>query len=155
MMRYVLAQAGVLLLLSIAAVLQGTTIIRDYSTTYGANLAGWYLIALGAVLGVITLIYFFRNGRQPEEVFAAPTAEEQLQRKKLGWLLLLLVGYVLVIDYLGYIVSTVLFFMIYLRFLGGYGWGRVLWISIVFGVSFGLIFSYVGMSLPTGFIPFP
>lgn len=154
-MRTVLAQIGVLVLLSTLSIVEGITIITDNAGTYGANLAGWYVIGLGSILALMTVLHIFNNRDRLKVLRTATQPKQdadQVGQQRRVWLLLLLVAvYIISIDFIGYTLSTVLFFIIFLRFLGGYCWGKTVMYSLLFGVIFGFVFMQVGMALPTGF----
>ena len=144
-------QAGVLFFLALLAVVEGRTIILENTDTFGADISGWYVIMLGSLLALLTIYYCFTAGKiSPQKQSGEPG-----ETKKAKLLILLLIAYVLAIEYLGYALSSVLFMGIFFRLQGKYSWRKVAMLSLGLGISFSLIFSVVGMSLPTGFLPFP
>ena len=153
-MRTMLVQIGVLLLLSSLSIFEGFSIITKNAKTYGANIAGSYVIVLGLILAVMTVLLAINSWGKitetPLQGKNVPDVQEASGRRK-AWLLLLLVSlYVFLIDYLGYTLCTILFFVVFLRFSGGYSWIKAVLYSVVFGIVFGFVFMQVGMALPTG-----
>lgn len=155
-MRTILSQSGVLVLLCTLALVEGFRIIKDNAGTYGAELAGWYVIGLGAILALLTVLYIIENRSMltarpaAAAVPAAGEAAADKSQRKVWLLLSMVAAYIIMIDYLGYTLSTVLFFTGFLKLLGGYRWGKALAYSLLFGVVSGYIFMQVGMALPTG-----
>lgn len=154
LLRTELVQIGILLLLSGLSIFEGVTIITENAKTYGASLAGSYVIALGSILAVMTVLLTINNWEKIKDLRLQEKSvpdQQQVSGRRKVWLLLLLVStYVLLIDYLGYTLCTILFFIVFLRFSGGYSWRKTILYSILFGIVFGFIFMQVGMALPTG-----
>lgn len=151
-MRAITGQILVLLVLALGSLAEGLRIINDNTDVFGANLAGAYVAALGGVLLFFTGIFIYfstKNG-------AAVTAGESVSigfsgpARKVWLLVLLFAAYATGVDILGYLISTVAFFLVYLRFFGAYAWLRTITYSLAFSIVFYVIFVQVGMALPTG-----
>ncbi len=69
--------------------------------------------------------------------------------------LALLAMYALLLDYLGYLLSTALFLFLYLRIFGSYRWAPILIGSIVAAVASAYLWTNVGLMLPGGISPWP
>lgn len=155
-MRKIYIQAGLLVLIAVLALFQGYDLIVENRKVFGATLAGVYVMALGGLLGLLTLFYAVTSlgaaKVQPET--SSSGATDKKNARNLQYLLCLLVLYIVSIDILGYGLSSILFFIIYLRLIGRREWKPLLIIAIGFGVAFTLVFRLVGMSLPRGVIPF-
>ena len=144
----------ILLTLSALAVADGFRIILGHSSTFGAMHAGGYLVLLGLLLGGLTIFSQLKDGHER-------TGSEDEKRGKDGFprpvilCLAILSGSSLLIPWLGYMLSTVIFFFAYFRLLGGYrGLPALLW-SAGLGVLFAYIFALAGMMLPQGPISWP
>ena len=148
-MQHKFFQPGVILLISLLSVIEGIGIVN--SSKAGEGQGGWYLIFLGILLAGLTIFHFITEMRTEEP--ASQMNSKTVRKIKL--FLLIFLGYVILTTVLGYMLSTVLFFLCHLRFLGEYKWKSVSWMSLAFGVSLGLIFMYAGMSLPESIIPWP
>lgn len=144
----------VLLGLSIVAVLEGLRVISRYTTTFGSVQAGGYLILLGAVLGFLTVFAWFTGNLGLRKSQNSKNDKRRIP-KQVVICLLILAGSSLCIPWLGYMLSTILFFLAYFMLLGGYRWVPALLYSIALGITFAVIFAKAGMMLPQGLIPWP
>jgi hypothetical protein len=147
-------ERGGLCALSVIAIGDGIRIIAFHSATFGAYHAGGYLILLGVLIGFLTTLTWARGESGPR-----PSSENKTEKKGIPkpvvLCLAILAGSAILIPFLGYMISTVLFFLAYFRILGGYRWPRALALSIGLGVVFAYIFSVAGMMLPQGPVPWP
>ena len=90
---------------------------------------------------------------------AAP-ARGSFWKQKGSWVkilpsLLSLVFYLAFLDFLGYLLTTSLFILFLLKFVGKKGWGAsILMALIVSASSYALFRMGLGVLLPRGFIPF-
>lgn len=106
---------------------------------------GGLLVALGGALLLVALLG--RGGR------AAGAAEEPepVRWRLLGGVLALLVAYVVVIEWLGYLLATALYASATLAVLGGRGAGRLLAAGAAVAVVMTLLFGrLLGIDLPAG-----
>lgn len=146
-----LLQVVVIIAVAILSIIEGRSIIADNSEVYGSELAGWYLIALGLMISLLGIGYFIKDKVVP--VYIA-TADDQANFDKSMQFLPVLAVYVAAMPFLGYIISTCGFLLVYLKYFGRYGWKRVLILSISISAIFGIVFEQVGMNLPKGFLGF-
>lgn len=147
-------EKGVLFGLSLVAVIDGVRLIFFHSATFGSSQAGGYLILLGLLIGFLSL-HAWRRGNLGSRATTDAPPESGKRTGSVILCLLILAGTAFVTPWLGYMLSTVLFFLAYFRILGGYRWVRALMLSAALGVLFAYIFTEAGMMLPQGFIPWP
>ncbi len=140
--------------LSLVAILDGCRLIFLHSSTFGSIQAGGYLVLLGLLIGFLSL-HAWRRGNLGSRPAAGAQTEKGKTARSVVLCLLILSGTSLLIPWLGYMLSTVLFFLAYFRVLGGYRWSRALWLSAMLGLFFAYVFAEAGMMLPQGFIPWP
>jgi hypothetical protein len=147
-------EKGSLLALSVIATVDGLRIILRHSSTFGAIYAGSYLILLGLLIGFMT-VFAWLGGKLEKQLSADEATEKGKIPKQVFLCLLILAGSSFLIPWLGYMLSTIIFFFAYLRLLGGYRWlAAFLW-SAPLGILFAYIFTSAGMILPHGPIPWP
>jgi len=144
----------VLLGLAVLALMDGLRLILRHTTTFGANQAGSYLVLLGSLIGFLT-IYAWLSGNLGVPKFQNSKDKKGRIPKQVIICLLILAGSSFFIPWLGYMISTLIFFFAYFLLLGGYPWVTALLLSTVFGVSMAFIFAKAGMMLPQGFIHWP
>jgi hypothetical protein len=68
---------------------------------------------------------------------------------------LLALGYVLAIQNLGYLLATAVFFVVYLRVFSSYRWLMIVVSSFAGAVGAAYLWTYLGMTLPQGILPWP
>ena len=112
---------------------------------------GWYLFIVSGILFLCTILYLFTERSRWKGL---GTAERKgrtfsLSISTLGWLLMVLAGYTLAIPRIGYLPSTVFFFVLTLHICGVRSWPKsILW-GLLFTVVFKLLFfDLAGVSLP-------
>jgi len=147
-------EIAVLLGSSVIALVEGFRLIFWHTATFGSVQAGGYLILLGAVLGSLT-VHAWLTGNL--EVLKSQDVRHDKGRisKQVVICLLILAGSSFFIPWLGYMLSTIIFFLTYFLLLGGYRWVTALLLSTLFGISLAVIFAKAGMMLPQGFIHWP
>jgi hypothetical protein len=141
----------VLLLLSSAAVWDGLRIILRYWKKPASREAGAYLVLLSVLLGSLTLAYCLRVRKVTPE--NRPIEEGNVHRI---WIALsMLGGYAVLMDFLGYLLSTALFLVAYLRVFGHYRWMPILTGAAIAAGSSAYTWAKVGLMLPRGILPWP
>ncbi len=111
-----------------------------------------YLRILAALIALVTLFYLAK------EIFFSPDSGPRTGRAKfrdLAAATAIFIGYIASAPWLGYLLSTLLFYFLFLRFVGKYSYARTLIFSIVITLSFELIFA-IGLQvvLPPGILDF-
>lgn len=145
-----LADPALLLLAGSAAIADGARIVLTKRETVGGVEAGGWIAATGALLVACTLVQLFGD-REPagEPAIAAKRLASPLAA------LAMLAAYVLLVDILGYLMSTALFLAVYLRVFGRYRWPAVAAISVPFAVGSAWLWAAMNMLLPQGPLPWP
>jgi len=104
------------------------------------------LIALAAILYLGKEIFFTRH---PASQIGRPRFRDLVSATAI------FIGYIASADWLGYILSTLLFYFLFLRFVGRYSYTRTLIFSVIITLSFELIFAKgLQIVLPAGILDF-
>ncbi len=146
-MRLRLVESALLMVVALVAIAEGIRIIVQQATKLRAFEAGGYLILIGLLLVGMTILYWLR---EPEIRWDAGEGGR--------WAIiaaLILVGYTLLLPVLGYVLSTVLALVIYLRFFGSYRWAFILGFSCAVSVGSAWMWDWLSIMLPTGPLPWP
>lgn len=151
-MRWRIVELLLVLPLALIAVWDGARVAIVRKATRGAPEAGGYVVLLGVLLAILILVYWFR-GRSREEDTGISGGTEGLRWVWLGFAILVL--YAFLIEPLGYLLSTVLFFVVYLRVFGGYRWTPIVAGSLAIAVSATYLWAKLEMMLPRGLLPWP
>jgi hypothetical protein len=144
----------ILLALSILALCEGLRIIWGHQSTFGATYAGGYLILLGLLIGGLGVYSRVGGASKGSELPKERLKKDSLPKRVL-LCLGILGGTVVLIPWLGYMLSTIIFFLVHLRVLGGYRWAPALVWAVGLGILFAYVFAIAGMMLPQGPIPWP
>ncbi|HEY8504630.1 MAG TPA: tripartite tricarboxylate transporter TctB family protein, partial [Gemmataceae bacterium] len=118
-MRRTKALFALLAVLALVTAGEGWRLISRYGSQLGGRQAGGYLVLLGAVLLILTLLAWQRGefAGDPDPAAGGGPAGGA---RRVAVCLAILAGYVFLTPRLGYLVATVLFFLTYLRVLGHY-----------------------------------
>jgi hypothetical protein len=147
-----LADPILLILVGCAGIWDGLRILMTKQDVVGGVQAGGWIAALGALLVIGCCIHIAKDiGRSPAD---APEHSESLLKPP-AIAFVLLIGYVALLDPLGYVLSTMLFMAIYLRLFGRYGLPIVAAIAVPFAVGSGWLWAAMNMMLPQGPLPWP
>lgn len=149
--RKVLIEGAILALAGIAAMGEGYRMVAFKATRSAEDLTGpgRYLFLVGALLALAAASYLWTQYRSteaddPEE----EKVEDRVFRHKVLPIILAVAGYTLLIEYIGYFVGSVLFFVFMLR-LSGESWLRVAAISLAMTALYYVLFIELsGMIFP-------
>ncbi len=141
-------ECGLLYAAAAVALYDGVRTMIRHRTAVGGLEAGAYLVVLGLVLVGLTLAYGARG------TAAGPAAASGNTRVAL-LAFMLFAGYTLAIQPLGYLLATALFFGLYLRAFGRYGWRPVVISAVAVAVASTYLWYQLAMDLPVGIVPWP
>lgn len=145
---------SVLLILALLPAWNGIQILVKYQNKVGARAAGGYLILLGLLLIGLTVAYWFKAGKNRTSTKETPDGDKGGNRYILTGLALIF-GYVLLMDFLGYLLSTAVFLILYLRIFGAYRWTPIVIGSLIAAAGSAYGWERVGLTLPGGILPWP
>ncbi len=107
-----------------------------------------YLMILAALIALVTIVYLGK------EILFRPRSAGEVSRTKFRDLVAatgIFAAYIASAAWLGYLLSTFLFFFLFLRFVGRYSYPRTFMISILITLCFELIFAIgLQIQLPAG-----
>jgi hypothetical protein len=137
----------ILLAMSILGIYEGIRLSKTvllFTDTVGP---GWYLFFMSCLLFICAMALlvrkFIRRKTAPREITLS------LHKGAAGRAILLLLLYAFAITFLGYIISSVIFFIVVQRLFGERSWVRCAVIGVSITGCFYFIFSYLAaMSLP-------
>ncbi len=152
-MRTNIIEAGLVLLLGTIAVWDGSRILILKWGKMGVVGGGGYIIVLGLLLACLAVLHFLQ-GRSGAGGSAYNWGETQ-DLRRVGLAVFLAAGYVLAIQYLGYLLATAVFFVVYLRVFSSYRWLMIVVSSFAGAVGAAYLWTYLGMTLPQGILPWP
>ena len=135
------------ILFTISAVVVADGIVLTNLDRMRAGESGGYEILIGVILASLTALYWFRDivtewtgGPGGRHVAAA-----------IG----ILAAYAFVMPHLGYLLSTLLVTVAYMRGLSGYRWLLTMAFAIVFAVGTAWFWAWLVVVVPQGILPWP
>ncbi len=146
-MRLKSIETAILMLMALTATGEGIRIIIQQAAKLRGFQAGGYLVLIGLLLAGMTLLYWWR---EPERRWDAGEGTR--------WVMiaaLILGGYTLLLPLLGYVLSTLLAIIMYLRVFGAYRWSFILGFSCALSVGTAWLWDWLAIVLPTGPLPWP
>jgi putative tricarboxylic transport membrane protein len=114
---------------------------------------GFFSFLCGAVMGIMALVIFVQAIRSQSDDLAKPIISNPRGFLKMTYGFIALVLYAVVMEYIGFALSTVLFMGFFLRVVVAQKWRVVFACSIIPTICAYLIFkSWLDVQLPGGFL---
>ncbi len=116
---------------------------------------GFFPVVIGGVLSSLSAALLATAARRQ-----GPSEKKRFWKQEGSWAkilpsLLSLVFYLAFLDFLGYLLTTSLFILFLLKFVGKKGWGASILMALIVSVSSYALFRMgLGVLLPRGFISF-
>jgi len=149
--RTVLIEGIFLLVVSFVGVGESIRLISDIDphTVYDALGPGYYILFLSLALtaaGTAHLIVHYGKGVAAEKVVV-----DKAMRMKMIYMVLAMALYLLLIDIIGYLIATPLFFLMEFRLAGITSWRRnIILTAIVSALYYFVFVEYCSMVFPRG-----
>lgn len=143
---------AVAVMLSVALVALGDGIRIINLETDGGYLAGGFQVLVASLLLLFSLLYWFTTATVAINVGAA-IRDHGVRLAILGFAIF--VAYVAVLPVAGYMVSSTVAFLIYLRIYSSYRWPTIIAGSLFVGVGSAYLWQWLQTGLPSGFLPWP
>lgn len=140
-----LVEVSVLLVVASLAVVDGIAIASG--TQLRSLEAGGYEILLGVLLLLAIAVYWTRE-----------SVADWGGSERTRWVIIamaILAAYALLLSNLGYLLSTVLAFVLYLRLFSSYGWLPILAYAVLVSVGSAWLWASLAIGLPRGILPWP
>jgi hypothetical protein len=144
-------EVSLLIPISIIAVYDGLRIAISNRDLIEGKAAGGYVALLGLILLLLSVSLFLKS----ISVKKTPELNEKSGAIRVVKAFFLFAAYMFVIPYFGYLISTSLFFIVWLRGYGQYHWKYIIVGS--FTLAFGLTYLWKALDvmLPTGLLAWP
>jgi hypothetical protein len=137
----------VLLALASVVIWDGANLASRYKEHLRALEAGGYEMLIGILLVALTLLYRFRE--------KAASWAWGIGARHVTLAFGILAVYAIALPPLGYLLSTALAVLAYMRILGGYGWLSSLLFAGGFSASSTWLWAWLAIALPQGVVPWP
>ena len=118
---------------------------------------GFYSVGLGAILVIVGFIHFFAGRGKAANVKNKPlvtqSAEEKAFKKMMISMVVVMIAYIVLMDFVGYLFASVIFFLLINRIVGFRSWLSNLGVTALMTAAFYLIFvSWLGIVFPRGLL---
>ncbi len=138
-------EVGILFALSAIVVMDGMVLTNLDRMRAGES--GGYEILIGLILASLTVLYWFRGSAG--EWTGGPGG--RYVAAAFG----ILAAYAFIMPHLGYLLSTLLVTVAYMRGLSGYRWLPSLAFSVVFAIGTAWFWAWLVVVVPQGILPWP
>ena len=147
----VLIEGIVIVVFSLVSMVEGIRLIiyKDPYVLYDPLGPGPYVLALSVGLLAAGIFHYIANYRAPYSA-GKPTANQGMKAqlfRSIGILAL----YILLLQFVGYLISTITFFFLQLRTSGVKSWTKTIILTVVLSISFYVVFvKFCEMAFPKG-----
>ena len=153
-MKTLLAELSILLVVGIFSIVEGIRLVKAKSLQLFDVLGpGFYNIGMGSLLILVGVIYFISRWKtlSPAPKETSPPSE---YRMKMASMVGVLAAYIILLNYLGYFISSLLFFILINRIVGFQTWRTLLPASLAMAVFFYAVFvHWLNLIFPQGIWP--
>lgn len=134
----------------------GVSIVEGIRLTYGGKLQlydifgpGRYSLGMGVMLILVGVIYYFSQRKMVQEGGSETTPKEY--KIKMVTIIATMALYIILMNIVGYFLSSLVFFILIIRIVGFKSWLTSLAVSVGMAISFYLIFvKCLNMIFPRG-----
>jgi putative tricarboxylic transport membrane protein len=144
-------ELSILMVVGMLSIIEGIRLVMaEKLQLYDVLGPGFYNIGMGSVLILVGVIYFLS---QRKSFSASPikTASSSEYRMKMASMVGVLAAYILLLDFLGYFISSLLFFILINRIVGFQTWRSNLPVSLAMAIVFYVVFvKWLNMIFPQG-----
>jgi len=150
-MGTLLAEVLILFLVGIVSIVDGIRLVKaEKLQLYDVLGPGFYNIGMGSVLLVVGVVYFISRAKKPS-LEEKPSSAGEEYKMKMASMVGVLALYILLMDYIGYFFSSILFFILINKIVGFRAWPRTLAASLAMAVVFYVVFVlWLDMIFPPG-----
>jgi putative tricarboxylic transport membrane protein len=157
-MKTLFSEVLVIVLVGVLSITDGTRLVfKEELQTYDVLGPGFYSVAIGSVLIIIGLIYFVSERKKVLSTAKKPAVSQPLgtgeYKKTMVGMIVVMIAYILLMDLVGYLLATVVFFLLINRIVGFRSWLTNLGITALMTATFYLVFvSWLGIIFPRGLL---
>ncbi len=118
---------------------------------------GFYSVGMGAILIIVGLVYFLTERKKAvsgeTKALVGQSAETKEYKKTMVGMIVVMIAYILLMDFVGYLLATVVFFFLINRIVGFRSWLTNLGVTALMTAAFYLVFvSWLGIIFPRGLL---
>ena len=151
--RTVLIEGAVLIGISLVAIAEGLRLViyKDPYTLYDPLGPGYYALTVGICLLAVSIVYIIAHYKSPPPIEMVPV--DTRMKVRLVSTVAACALYIILIPVVGYLLATIIFFLLEFRIEGIRPWPLMVVLSLVFSGCYYLLFIRLcNMVLPAGII---
>ncbi len=153
MNKAVFVEGILFLVISLVGMVEGYRLMthKDPYLVYGAIVPGVYVLLISIALMIVSMVHVLAHYREPPDVKKV-TANKRLIMRMIGMVVVFAI-YIILIPIVGYLIATLVFFVLEFRLAGIKSWLVCLAIGLVVTVSCYFIFvKYCEVIFPRGIL---
>ena len=118
---------------------------------------GFYSVAMGCILVIVGLAYFLAERKKAVGIEDKPlvgrSAQEREYKKTMIGMVAVMIAYIVLMDLVGYLLASVVFFLLVNRIVGFRSWLSNIGVTALMTAAFYLVFvSWLGIVFPRGLL---
>jgi len=157
-MKTLLIEVLVLVVVGVLSIIEGIRLVlAEKLQMYDVLGPGYYNVGMGAILILMGLAYFVSQRKKyvavkKKSADRDPAKDTEYRKMMIGMIVVMIV-YIFLLDLIGYLFASFIFFLLINRFAGFRSWLTNLGVTVLMTVSFYLIFvTWMGMIFPRGLL---
>jgi putative tricarboxylic transport membrane protein len=132
-------------------------VLKKELQTFDALGPGFYSVGMGTILVIVGLVYFLTERKKAVSVETKPlvgqSAGKKEYKKTMIGMVVVMIAYILLMDLVGYLLATVVFFFLINRIVGFRSWLANMGVTALMTAAFYLVFvSWLGIIFPRGLL---
>jgi len=157
-MKTLLIEVLVLVVVGALSVIEGIRLVlAEKLQMYDVLGPGYYNVGMGAILIIMGLVYFVSQRKkyvigEKKSADRDPVKDKEYKKMMVG-MIVVMIAYIFLLDLIGYLFSSFVFFLLINRIAGFRSWRTNLGVTVLMTVSYYLIFvTWLGMIFPRGLL---
>ncbi len=157
-MKTLLVETLVLFIVGAFSIIEGIRLVlAEKLQMYDVLGPGFYNVGIGCIMMIMGLVYFLSQRKKYVNVKKKSAdrdpGKDKEYRKMMVSMVVVMIAYIFLLDLIGYLFASFIFFLLINRFAGFRSWLTNLGVTVLMAVSFYLIFvTWLGMIFPRGLL---
>lgn len=157
-MRTLFIELLVIVIVGMLSIAEGIRLVlKKDLQTYDVLGPGYYSVGMGSVLVIVGLVYFLTERKKVVSVEKKPlvgqSAGQKEYKKTMTSMVVVMIAYIVLMDLVGYLLATVVFFFLINRIVGFRSWLTNIGVTALMTAAFYLIFvTSLGIIFPRGLL---
>jgi putative tricarboxylic transport membrane protein len=152
MARTVLIEGLLLLVIGLVSMVEGLRLIiyKNPEILYDVLGPGFYVLGISILLMVTGIVYLFINYRKVPSMGKALETNKKMRIRMMNMIVVFAI-YIFLIDIIGYLVATIIFFLLEFRLVGFKSWVHNVILTLIVTIVYYIVFiHYCSLTFPRG-----